>query len=165
MPAVLNVIGLYVIFCSLWRAWWLKDICEGKCAILCYLCHSVWLHVGETKRKDTYKNRFSFWVIWVMRNRHVSSDWHLTFALTLVFTVQLLSLVVQILFSQMLDIQEPLDNFIHGSIYEGQSQVAQGVVRQPLLERANQSQQWIQSATFMNVMTAFPKLSLTLVNP
>lgn len=67
------------------------------------------------------------------------SDWHPTFALTLVLTVQLLSLVVQILFSQVLDVQEPLDNFVHGSIYEGQGQVTQGVVGQPLLERATRA--------------------------
>lgn len=53
------------------------------------------------------------------------------------FTVQFLSLVVQIFFSQMLYIQKSLNNFIHGAIYERKSQVTQGVVRQSLLERAS----------------------------
>lgn len=47
-----------------------------------------------------------------------SEHQHLTFVLTLVFAVQLLSLVVQIFFSQMLNIQKPLNNVIHGAVYE-----------------------------------------------
>lgn len=53
------------------------------------------------------------------------------------FTVQLLSLVVQVFLSQMLNIQEALHNLINRAVYEGESQVTQGVVRQPLLEGAN----------------------------
>ena len=66
-------------------------------------------------------------------------------ALTLVFTVQLLPLVVQILFSQMLNIQEPLHDLIHRPIYERLSQVTQRVVGQALLEGAKhtgEEQQW-----------------------
>lgn len=56
---------------------------------------------------------------------------------TLVFAVQLLSLVVQIFLSQMLNVQEPLHYLIDSPIYECQSQVTQGVVGQTLLEGAN----------------------------
>lgn len=66
----------------------------------------------------------------------VGNIWALTPALTLVLTVQLLPLVVQVLLSQVLNVQKPLDNLVHGAIYEGQGQVPQGAVGQALLEGA-----------------------------
>lgn len=68
---------------------------------------------------------------------YVSLRFRLNITPTLVFAVQLLSLVVQIFLSQMLNIQEPLHYLIDSPIYKCQSQVTQGVVGQTLLEGAN----------------------------
>lgn len=57
------------------------------------------------------------------------------------FTVELLTLVVQILLRQMLNVQEPLHDVIHRPVYERQSQVTQRVVGQALLEGAAHGEQ------------------------
>lgn len=56
------------------------------------------------------------------------------------FTVQLLSLVVQVLLGQMLDVQQTLHDIVHRAIDEGQSQVAQRAVGEALLEGAEQGE-------------------------
>lgn len=65
-----------------------------------------------------------------------SELWHVCEP-TLVFTVQLLSLVIQIFLCQMLNVQESLDYLVDCPIYECQSQVTESIVRQALLEGAN----------------------------
>jgi hypothetical protein len=63
-------------------------------------------------------------------------------------TVQLLSLVVQIPLSQVLDVQESLYYIIHCSIYECLSQVTQCGVGQALLKGAGHGGEIVQQICF-----------------
>ena len=51
-------------------------------------------------------------------------------------TVQLLPLIIQVPLGEMLDVQQPLHDLIHGAVDERQGQVTQRGVGQTLLERA-----------------------------
>lgn len=53
-------------------------------------------------------------------------------------SVQFLPLVVQIFLSQVLDVQQTLDNLIHSAIYESLGQITQHCVGQALLKPAFQ---------------------------
>ena len=56
-------------------------------------------------------------------------------------TVQLLPLIIQVPLGEMLDVQQPLHDLIHGAVDERQGQVTQRGVGQTLLKRAvNQGQ-------------------------
>lgn len=68
-------------------------------------------------------------------------------------TVQLLSLVVQIPLSQVLDVQESLYYIIHCSIYECLSQVTQCGVGQALLEGARHGGKTINRDYFLDLET------------
>ena len=61
------------------------------------------------------------------------------------FSVQLLSLVKEILLRQVLDVEQALDNLIHGAVNERQGQVAQSGVGQALLEGAGKQSRRAES--------------------